>query len=144
MGPVRRLRKVLLDTPSGTLLPQVERVDYALDRSIRYARRSLAGRRTPNLWNPQLRRPPYPQSLRMFASADRGRHFGWRQRGPSVRCTKPCRAAGSAGFRGRPATRAFPGSPGLYEGRNPLSETTEVTADVTNGGAAAEAAVAER
>jgi transcription termination factor Rho len=36
------------------------------------------------------------------------------------------------------------GQPRPYEGRNPLSETTEVTADVTGGGTAAEAAVAER
>ena len=36
------------------------------------------------------------------------------------------------------------GQPRPYEGRNPLSETTEVTADVTSGGTAAEAAVAER
>ncbi|GAA0919273.1 hypothetical protein GCM10009557_90370 [Virgisporangium ochraceum] len=63
--------------------------------------------------------------------------------GPAVRCNKPCRAEGSAGSE---AARPFrdSGQPRPYEGRNPLSETTEVTADVTSGGATAEAAVAER
>jgi transcription termination factor Rho len=35
--------------------------------------------------------------------------------------------------RGRPATSfSDPGSPGLIEGRNPLSDTTDVTSDVSN------------
>ena len=89
MRPVRRLRKVLLDTPSGTLLPQVERVDYALDRSIRYARRSRAGRRTPNLLAPPAAPAALPAISTHFVSADRGPAFRLEATGPAVRCTNP-------------------------------------------------------
>src|SRR6187455_3324388 len=59
--------------------------------------------------------------------------------GPTARCTNPAAPSARRVYRGPPDQSPCSGGPGLDEERNPLSDTTEVTTDVTSGGASAEA-----
>src|SRR6266542_5368133 len=99
------------NTPSGVLLPQVERVDYALALTTAAKRAISAGRRTPRTF----RGTQAETARRTAASADRRRRHG---PDTDVGCTGRRRAAVP-----RPPSRALAGRVGVPEAARPLCET---------------------
>src|SRR5439155_21171264 len=106
------------------------RVDYALDRSNRDARRSQRGGVLRTFVAPLAHTRPPNRSLH-GSPAPGGTRPTWGRLADRTAATTPASSGVAGAPAGRPATVPNPGSPGLIEGRNPLSDTTDVTSDVS-------------